>query len=1472
MAPRRRQAAEEEQDEGGDVEGLQFNETLSWRAGKPIPTGELVKRLDTLSIELAELDQEWEHKDSLTKIAKELSSHQILAHKDKGVRAFAACCLVDILKICAPNAPFSPAQLKEIFNLIITSILPALQDPSHTYNNQHKYVLASLTDVKSILLLEELPNNDALFAHLFTSFFDSVSGSKAASGEQISRDVIQYMTDMLAVIIDETAALPAKVIDIIMAQFLRAAAPGAGRDKTEQGAIDENQSTLLIKEEPEAYQMARSVCNMHPDKMARYIGQYFSDVIMEASGIARSNGNRADEDSDEEEGVAGPSEADLKELRKAHLLIRELWKAAPMVLQNVIPQVDAELSADNVHLRQLATETLGDMISGIGAAGPPSPPVLDPAVYPPLKISDEAPDSRSSNPLKTPLSPHSFAQGHPAAYQNFVGRRNDKSPLIRAAWTIAAGYILSTDAGGIGLSRDDETTLVRGLGEKLNDSDEKVRLAGIKAVESFSFRDVILKLAPHGGVSKENSVLGNLADRCRDRKPNVRVDAMTLLGRLWAAATGELALGNDVVATALSGVPSRVCNAFYANDLELNVLLDTVIFECLVPLAFPPPPKKGTKGTNGSSQTQSQSGPAAYDPDAIRAERILLLVQSLDTTAKKAFFAMQARQPQFAKILATFVKQCEEFNGGVMDEEATQKTANLNRTVKYMAQFLPDGVKASQELHKFAKANDRRNYQLIKFIVSQESDFKTVHRALKELAKRIQGSQHSNVLETLLPLLYRSGYLIFNRSHLSTILEYSKSDRDGMGATALEVLNEISQRSPDLFKTHIGELCKDLVEQAPSATKENEPAAVESLKACSSYARKYPEEIPTDRSFNQTLVNYALYGQPWKAAKYAVNILLAKKDEKSLVNATDVIQKVMKDWKYDSPHFLNKLAVVSQLEVLAPKVTDTYDETILDMTVQKILKQVRSDASAKDPDWAEDSEIDEECQAKCLALKILVNRVRSVEGTARGDSVKDLQDRAKPVFKLLKTIIKNEGEFCKTKDTPKHHKSRLRLVAAQLVLKLCTERHFDDMLPPDDFNALATVTQDSHPQVRRAFIEKLQKYLVQAKLRPKFYTIIFLAAFEPAQDFKQRIETWIRSRVHHYQVSGQPVMEAIMARLLSLLAHHPDFSTDSDDLVDHARYILFYVSNVATESNLGLIFRYAERVKQTRDAINPDMSENLYVVSDLAQAVVRKWQEKKGWAFEAYGQKIGLPTGLYLALPSHEAAQEIAEKQYIPDGIDDKLDDLLRTVDRKKKRKSVDDRAEVHPPAKKAKPTVKVAKTAAQPKVAKVPAKKAAPKAKTPAKPKKAKAFSSSPVADSERRRSGRSRHAQTYIERDSSEDDEEMLDGVAEWDYEEGKDSDQEDNGPEAADDEEKEIEEVEPEAEEQLPESEEEDEPTPPPATNGRKGRNASASRAKPKPTPKPVAKAKPASKAAASGTASTTGKGRGKKAKDIYEMDID
>ena len=106
------EADQEEDAEHEDLVSLDFDEPLSWRPGKPIPVSDLYKRLDKLFKELAELDQEATEKDSLTKVAKELVAHNLLTHKDKGVKAFAACCLVDILRICAPHAPFTHTQLK----------------------------------------------------------------------------------------------------------------------------------------------------------------------------------------------------------------------------------------------------------------------------------------------------------------------------------------------------------------------------------------------------------------------------------------------------------------------------------------------------------------------------------------------------------------------------------------------------------------------------------------------------------------------------------------------------------------------------------------------------------------------------------------------------------------------------------------------------------------------------------------------------------------------------------------------------------------------------------------------------------------------------------------------------------------------------------------------------------------------------------------------------------------------------------------------------------------------------------------------------------------------------------------------------------------------------------------------------------------------------------------------------------------
>lgn len=94
------------------LSGLQFNEPLSWRAGKPIAVAELLRRLQKLWSEMKDMEQDEDQRESFLVVAKELASPNLLGHKDKGVKCWTAACLVEILRLCAPDAPYNGQQLK----------------------------------------------------------------------------------------------------------------------------------------------------------------------------------------------------------------------------------------------------------------------------------------------------------------------------------------------------------------------------------------------------------------------------------------------------------------------------------------------------------------------------------------------------------------------------------------------------------------------------------------------------------------------------------------------------------------------------------------------------------------------------------------------------------------------------------------------------------------------------------------------------------------------------------------------------------------------------------------------------------------------------------------------------------------------------------------------------------------------------------------------------------------------------------------------------------------------------------------------------------------------------------------------------------------------------------------------------------------------------------------------------------------
>ena len=613
---------------------------------------------------------------------------------------------------------------------------------------------------------------------------------------------------------------------------------------------------------------------------------------------------------------------------------------------------------------------------------------------------------------------------------------------------------------------------------------------------------------------------------------------------------------------------------------------------------------------------------------------------------------------------------------------------------------------------------------------------------------------------------------MYNKSHVAAVMEYSRTDDNSLAAAAHELLREISTRTPEILRAHVQEICMLLQDEAPNSKKTNDAGAVDNLKACASYASKFADEIPRDRKFVQAMTNFALHGTPAEAAKHAVTIIMTASDKKELL-AKDLVTKCVNGFEYGSEGFLARLATLSQFMLLAPHQANQESDAVSDIAIEKVLLQVRAPSTELPESYSWSTVLDPDCEAKCWALKILVNRIRS---HPEPDTLSEI---ANPVYKLLLTLVTKNGEVSSAQDTPPAHKSRLRLTAACLCLKLCRKKHTDALFTPTAFNTLALVAQDPVLNVRSSFMQRLKKYLGQQKLPQRFYTIPFLLAFEPNASLKSDNTHWIRSRTAAFYAlraqqslsKGTLVMEPVFARLLSLLAHHPDYDITAEDLVDFARYLLYYLQPVASADNLSVIYHIAQRVKQSRDAINPSPARDnsLYHLSDLAQLTIRKYEEAHSWNIQTLPGKVRLPTSLYTELRDHEEAQRIAEKDFLPEGVEEGVEGLVKTSMRaarshgKKRRIEGDD--EIN--GKGSKRARQLTARKAPPKEKK--ARLAATAMKTPNQRKRK--ISEEVLPSSERRRSGR---VQTtggaYREREDEEDDEEMGEGVAVWKYEDGE------------------------------------------------------------------------------------------------------
>lgn len=881
---------------------------------------------------------------------------------------------------------------------------------------------------------------------------------------------------------------------------------------------------------------------------------------------------------------------------KAQELAVEIWMAVPELLVNIIGQLEQDLSVDNLKVRELATISIGKMLG-----------------HSPSRVN--------------------FVKEHFTTWKAWVGRIKDKSPQIRISWTKALPDIIKNRT-------DVLPEICLALADRLNDPDEKVRLISCSVFSDLKNSVVATKL-------NNKPLFDALYSRLRDKKTLVRHEAFAVIGSLFENAYSQIESGNEVYISLFGPIPQKILDQLFLNDKEINERIDATLNENIF---------------------------VVNSDDTTRTIRFLTVLNSLNEQGTNAYNAILKRQftlGNYVGALGTMIREYNDNNG------SDNLKAKIDSTITWLSNSFAEPSKAKANLQTFFEKASDRACKLLSATVNPESDYNTVQKAVKELFSELKGFKSlsiGSIIHTFTVLFYRSSYSILNRSSIMPIVEVARDESNQLHHTAQTFLKTISASQPTLMKSHVHELVSTIENSQPGFD-----GSVDTMKTAISLAERFQDLIPQTSTFFGSLVKIALDGTPEEATQ-AIRLISFSEDRKLYFNEVmaEAIQLDLEDLKLPT-----HLASIAELYTCLPDLIETRHQEIQTFLTQKVLLFNTDKASATDPEWVDDDEMPKSCQSKILALRVLVNRLKQVVDP---EVSKEL---SRPVFSLLASLIGNMGEIVRPSfgATPLHYRARLRLESGLLFLQLASSPLIEKLIRPQEIIKMASLVQDGVFQIRQRFLHTLMQYWSEDKIPRRFVTLVFVAAFEPKTDLLHYVSTWIRARVaFEYKGSTRMPMEKTFSNLLHLLVHHQesfeDVETtdeqgnghDSDEneraqlkkkqtldyVLKIAAYIVFYLGTVATEENISMIFYISQRLKQYRDNVDETLSDRMYLVSDVAQFIIIKYQEFKGWNVDTWPGKLQLSADIFKSMPSSKIALQVAKTTYLPDYAQKDLEEFLR--------------------------------------------------------------------------------------------------------------------------------------------------------------------------------------------------------------------
>lgn len=764
----------------------------------------------------------------------------------------------------------------------------------------------------------------------------------------------------------------------------------------------------------------------------------------------------------------------------------------------------------------------------------------------------------------------SLTKCNKALWHCYLGRFSDISSSVRLACIKSTKQFLLSEDTSV---QDD---MVEQLEIRLQDPDEKVRLETIIT---------ICELASEDFDSLSKKLFNGVIDRIMDKKWSIRREAVTWIGRIYQTLSAfRTPSKKDVEYITL--LPSKILHLYQQNNNQDRLLIERVFFGCLLPVTL---------------------------PTEVRMQRFFSIYISFDETSLEIFNLMLKQRSKINKDLLKLLDA----------HSKKDKNLTLNLSIS-LAKYLPDSQRAQGHIMKLLDLCKNKNlHELLLTSCNVDEGCSVVLKCISEIVKII--TVKSPAIETVKSLLDRACPMLIDTNSFKYFVnkvknylnEYCDEDEDDdamlllKGKRGLKFIETLSNLYPILFHSQFGyEVLKNFLVLKDVEVVER------GLHILLNIIHKLKETDDDEfvDSLETILMDLLLKGSP-KQTKYALQCLNII-HENNYTAIEELMEMVIENLNTDvsSRKLQCALVAIGELALLHPTVFEKYHSIVIRDFVIKEIVMVNNaketlDDEDEDDEWIGEDELKDETKVKIYAIKLMKKWLSGLQ--------KQHMERSKPVFRLLMTILNNDGNLLNDGKINAKDRSHLRLAASFALLKLVQNVNYVRLFTVDHYLQLSLTIQDSCYEVREKFTVKLNKALESLKLPLDYFAYLVLVAADPVRDRRQKVKQLIirntQARRDYMKLNpaaaSRPfavLPEYSLPYVVYLLAHHPDFvPPDVNSLLEMKDYLWFFLEPIlgTKGENYSFIKKLFENIKQTKDVRNPDSQESnerLYIVCDIA--------------------------------------------------------------------------------------------------------------------------------------------------------------------------------------------------------------------------------------------------------------------------------